>query len=112
VRYGQGINYAFHEIDSSEAAGTPARRKRRIWAISRAERGILSGSPDRQYAGSPHRNGAHMESLGIQIEAHHHEVATGGQNEIDMRFTTLTRMADNLMIYKITWSRIPPASTK
>ncbi|MCP1741821.1 glutamine synthetase type I [Bradyrhizobium japonicum] len=41
-----------------------------------------------------------MEALGIQIEAHHHEVATGGQNEIDMRFTTLTRMADNLMIYK------------
>ena len=41
-----------------------------------------------------------MEQLGIQIEAHHHEVATGGQNEIDMRFTTLTRMADNLMIYK------------
>jgi glutamine synthetase len=41
-----------------------------------------------------------MEALGIKIEAHHHEVATGGQNEIDMRFTTLTRMADNLMIYK------------
>src|SRR5258705_2850575 len=41
-----------------------------------------------------------MESLGIQIEAHHHEVATAGQAEIDMRFTTLTRMADNLMLYK------------
>jgi glutamine synthetase len=41
-----------------------------------------------------------MESLGIQIEAHHHEVATAGQAEIDMRFTTLTRMADNLMMYK------------
>jgi glutamine synthetase len=41
-----------------------------------------------------------MESLGIQIEAHHHEVATAGQGEIDMRFTTLTRMADNLMMYK------------
>jgi Glutamine synthetase, catalytic domain len=36
----------------------------------------------------------------IAIEAQHHEVATGGQNEIDMRFATLTRMADNLMIYK------------
>jgi hypothetical protein len=41
-----------------------------------------------------------MEALGIQIEAHHHEVATAGQAEIDMRFTTLTRMADNLMMYK------------
>jgi len=41
-----------------------------------------------------------MESLGIPIEAHHHEVATAGQAEIDMRFTSLTRMADNLMIYK------------
>jgi glutamine synthetase len=41
-----------------------------------------------------------LEALGIQVEAHHHEVATGGQAEIDMRFTTLTRMADNLMMYK------------
>jgi glutamine synthetase len=41
-----------------------------------------------------------MEALGIQIEAHHHEVATAGQAKIDMRFTTLTRMADNLMMYK------------
>jgi glutamine synthetase len=41
-----------------------------------------------------------MESLGIKIEAHHHEVATAGQAEIDMRFTKLTRMADNLMLYK------------
>jgi glutamine synthetase len=41
-----------------------------------------------------------MEALGIPVEAHHHEVSTGGQAEIDMRFTTLTRMADNLMMYK------------
>jgi len=41
-----------------------------------------------------------MEALGIPVEAHHHEVATAGQAEIDMRFTTLTRMADNLMMYK------------
>jgi glutamine synthetase len=41
-----------------------------------------------------------LEQLGIPVEAHHHEVATGGQGEIDMRFTTLTRMADNVMVYK------------
>jgi glutamine synthetase len=41
-----------------------------------------------------------LEQLGVPVEAHHHEVATGGQGEIDMRFTTLTRMADNVRIYK------------
>ena len=41
-----------------------------------------------------------LQQAGVQVEVHHHEVATAGQNEIDMRFSTLTRMADNVMIYK------------
>jgi glutamine synthetase len=41
-----------------------------------------------------------MERIGIQIEAQHHEVATGGQAEIDMRFAPLVEMADNLLKYK------------
>jgi glutamine synthetase len=41
-----------------------------------------------------------MEQLGIDIEIHHHEVGTAGQAEIDMRFDTLLRMADKLMLYK------------
>jgi glutamine synthetase len=42
----------------------------------------------------------HLENMGIAVEAHHHEVATGGQGEIDMRFAPLTMMADRVMIYK------------
>jgi len=41
-----------------------------------------------------------MQKVGLEIEAHHHEVATGGQCEIDMRFQPLTLMADRVMMYK------------
>ena len=41
-----------------------------------------------------------MERVGIVVECQHHEVATGGQAEIDMKFETLVTMADQLMLYK------------
>jgi glutamine synthetase len=41
-----------------------------------------------------------MEKAGIVVEAQHHEVATGGQAEIDMKFNTIVKMADSLMLYK------------
>ncbi|MCH7767578.1 MAG: type I glutamate--ammonia ligase [Nitrospinae bacterium] len=41
-----------------------------------------------------------MESVGMNIEAQHHEVGTAGQGEIDIKFDSLKKMADNLMWYK------------
>ena len=41
-----------------------------------------------------------MIQCGMNIECHHHEVATGGQCEIDQRFDTLLKSADNMMLYK------------
>jgi glutamine synthetase len=37
---------------------------------------------------------------GVEIEAQHHEVATAGQCEIDMKFQPLVKAADNLLLYK------------
>jgi len=41
-----------------------------------------------------------LERLGIPCEFHHHEVATAGQCEVDLRYQSLTRMADQVMTYK------------
>ncbi len=41
-----------------------------------------------------------LQAAGIAVEVHHHEVGTAGQTEIDMRYQTLTRMADQMMQYK------------
>ncbi|MEW6730953.1 MAG: type I glutamate--ammonia ligase [Acidobacteriota bacterium] len=43
-----------------------------------------------------------LKLVGINVECHHHEVATAGQCEIDFRYDTLTRTADNLMLFKYT----------
>ena len=53
-----------------------------------------------------------MERLGIEVEIQHHEVGTAGQAEIDMRFDTLLRMADKLMLYKYVVKNVANAAGK
>ena len=102
VRFNNDQHSAFYSVDSNEG----------IWNSGRDQGGMNLGYRPRYKEGyfpvSPHDSQTDirnemvdvMERCGIQVELHHHEVATAGQGEIDMRFDTLTRMADKSMLYK------------
>jgi glutamine synthetase len=101
VRYDQSTNYGYYEIDSVEANWSSAKRGGiGLGHILRPKEGYFPVPPADTLQDARSEMVTILESLGILIEAHHHEVATGGQGEIDMRFAPLTRMADNVMIYK------------
>jgi glutamine synthetase len=101
VRYGQGVNYAFHEVDSVEGSWNSGKDEApNLGHKPRPKEGYFPVPPADSMQDLRTEMVLTLESLGVQVEAHHHEVASGGQAEIDMRYTTLTRMADSLMIYK------------
>jgi glutamine synthetase len=98
VAYDMKVNGAMYEVDSAEGhwnSGLP-----HLGYTVRPKEGYFPPSP----ADSLHDMRSEMvltlERLGIPCEFHHHEVATAGQCEIDMRFASLTRMADQVMTYK------------
>ena len=101
VRYDQGTNYGFYEIESHEANWDAGEGNGpSLGHKLRPKEGYFPVPPADTLQDARTEMVLLLEKLGIEVEAHHHEVATGGQGEIDMRFTTLTRMADNVMIYK------------
>jgi glutamine synthetase len=111
VRYDQGTNYGFYEIKSHEANWDAGEGNgQSLGHKLRPKEGYFPIPPADTLQDARTEMVLLLEKLGIPVEAHHHEVATGGQGEIDMRFTTLTRMADNVMIYKyvvksVAWKR-------
>ena len=101
VRYDQGTNYGFYEIDAQEANWDAGEgNSPTLGHKLRPKEGYFPVPPADTLQDTRTEMVLLLEKLGIPVEAHHHEVATGGQGEIDMRFATLTRMADNVMIYK------------
>ena len=101
VRYDQGTNYGYYEIDAIEANWNAANKDGpSLGHKLRPKEGYFPVPPADQLQDARTNMVSVLEEIGIAIEAHHHEVATGGQGEIDMRFASLTRMADNVMIYK------------
>src|SRR5213592_69933 len=101
VRFDHKSNGTFYSIDSEEAIWNTGReempnRGNKI----RNKEGYFPVAPIDTQQDTRTEMCLMMESLGIRIERQHHEVATGGQAEIDFRFDTLVKTADNMMLYK------------
>ena len=101
IRFGQGTNFGFYHIDSQEGHWNSGKEEGpNLGHKPRPKEGYFPVPPVDSQQDLRTTMVLTMMDLGIQIETHHHEVATGGQAEIDMRYDSLTRMADNLMMYK------------
>jgi glutamine synthetase len=99
--YDQGINYAKYHVGSREGVWTRGDEDTtNLGQKIRLKEGYFPTPPIDTLHNIRSEMVSELVNLGIPVEAHHHEVATGGQCEIDMRYQTLLRMADNVMIYK------------
>ncbi|HMO54044.1 MAG TPA: type I glutamate--ammonia ligase [Tepidiformaceae bacterium] len=105
VRYSSDQHSAFYSVDSDEGiwnsgAEATLRGDLNQGYRPRYKEGYFPVSPFDTMTDIRNEMVEIMESVGIQIELHHHEVATAGQGEIDMRFDTLTKMGDKALLYK------------
>lgn len=101
VRFGYGHNHGFHQVDSVEAWWNTAREENpNLGYKLRHKEGYFPASPSDTQQDLRTEVVMIMERLGVIAEAQHHEVATAGQGEIDMRYEPLVKMGDNLMWFK------------
>ncbi len=103
LAYEQNEHRAFYEVDSKEGywnTGEVSTSGPNLAYKLRQKEGYFPVPPSDSLANLRAEMVMTMEALGIRCEFHHHEVSSGGQGEIDMRFQPLLKMADQLMIYK------------
>ncbi|MDH7499966.1 MAG: type I glutamate--ammonia ligase, partial [candidate division NC10 bacterium] len=101
IRYDSRENCAYYFIDSIEGQwNTGAEEMPNLGYKPRYKEGYFPVPPTDSFQDLRTEMVLLMEKVGIEIETQHHEVATAGQAEIDIRFSPLTEMADKLMMYK------------
>jgi len=100
IRFDQSQNLGFYFIDAEEGRWNSGRKENNLGYRPRYKEGYFPVPPTDHYQDLRSEMVQTMMECGLEIECHHHEVATGGQCEIDQRFNTLVKSADNMMLYK------------
>src|SRR5256884_6348640 len=100
IRFDQNQHSGFYYIDAEEGRWNSGREHNNLGYRPRYKEGYFPVPPTDHYQDLRSEMVQTMIKCGMNIECHHHEVATGGQCEIDQRFDTLVKSADNMMLYK------------
>jgi len=101
IRFESSRNGAFYFVDSVEGIWNSGRDEEPNLAYKpRHKEGYFPVPPMDKFQDLRTDMLLTLENLGIDVECQHHEVATAGQAEIDMRFKPLLQMADQLMWFK------------
>ena len=101
VRYDQAAHCGYYFIDSNEGVWNTGRQENpNLGYKLRHKEGYFPTPPADTLQDVRSEIVLKMKEVGVPVEVHHHEVGTAGQGEIDMKYTTLTKMADSVMYYK------------
>ncbi|MFP4300841.1 MAG: type I glutamate--ammonia ligase [Spirochaetaceae bacterium] len=101
IRFDQNEHAGYYFLDSTEGRWNSGREENpNLGYKPRYKEGYFPVPPSDSLQDLRSEMVLTMMAMGMPIEAHHHEVATGGQCEIDMRFAPIVQMADNMTKYK------------
>lgn len=101
IRYDQTSHCGYYFVDSVEGEWNRGRdEKPNLGYKLRHKEGYFPVPPADQMFNIRNEMMQLMIECGVPVEAQHHEVATAGQSEIDLRFDELVTMADRVMVYK------------
>ncbi len=101
VRFDQNSHEGYYHLDSKEGAWNTGRVESPNLANKiRYKEGYFPVPPMDTLMDLRSEMTLKLQEIGIDVEVHHHEVASGGQCEIGMRFSPLLEMADNVLKYK------------
>ncbi|MCB0355391.1 MAG: type I glutamate--ammonia ligase [Bdellovibrionales bacterium] len=101
VRYEQTSYGGFYQVDSEEATWNSGRDEGgNLGYKPRHKEGYFPAMPSDTHHDLRTEICLELEKLGIPVERQHHEVATAGQGEIDIRFDSALEMADKMMWFK------------
>ncbi len=114
VRFDYSSNSSFHVVDSVEGTWNTGRAEPggNLGYKPRTKQGYFPVPPMDHFQDLRSEMAAQLMSIGIEVELHHHEVATGGQGEIGTRFNTLLAQGDQLMTFKYVLKSVARAHGK